>query len=213
MWNTAMPNFPQLKFAPVTAFVLFAGAAVSHAQPTDRGSIVVYPTVFDQSGTKTSRASAETALNDILKKGGFKVLDSSVAARVWKAKGLRTPTATRPPSTADLTELGKAIGVRYVVATTVSFHTRSIWVNLGPKTISTASFATSIIDSKTGKVVHEADTEGRSDEKSDTLKVVGSLLITPLVSAVSGGPKTPHETRAAQIAAARALEKFVTVTN
>jgi hypothetical protein len=37
--------------------------------------------------------------------------------------------------------------------------------------------------------------------------------VTPLVSAVSGGPKTPHETRAAQIAAARALEKFVTVTN
>ena len=198
-------------FIAVSAFL--GSAATAFSQPMDRGSIVVYPTVFDQSGTKTSRASAETALNDILKKGGFKVLDSSVAARVWKAKGLRTPTTTRPPSTADLTELGKAIGVRYVVATTVSFHTRSIWVNLGPKTISTASFATSIIDSRTGKVVHEADTEGRSDEKSDTLKVVGSLLVTPLVSAISGGPKTPHETRAAQIAAARALEKFVTVTN
>jgi hypothetical protein len=207
-----MTNFFKVQVTSVATLFVLGSATIALAQPADRGSAVVYPTVFDQSGTKTSRAAAETALNDILKKGGFKLQDSQVAARVWKAKGMRTPTSTRPQSTSDLTELGKAIGVRYVVATTVSFHTRSIWVNLGPKTVSTCSFVTTIVDSKTGKVVHEADTEGRSDEKSDTLKVVGSLLVTPLVSAVSGGPKTPYETRAAQIAAARALEKFVTVT-
>jgi heat shock protein HslJ len=60
-------------------------------------------------------------------------------------------------------------------------------------------------------VVYEADAEGRSDEKTDSLKVAGALLISPLVTVVSGGPKTPQETRAAQIAIARSLEKFVVV--
>ncbi|MCW5935863.1 MAG: hypothetical protein KIT11_00965 [Fimbriimonadaceae bacterium] len=181
------------------------------AQADSRGSMLVYPVIFDETGTDGSRAKAQDALTEIFKKGGFKVVDDSKAGSVWKAKGFRTPTITRPPTVQQLVALGKTVGVRYVCTTSVTFHTRSIWVNLGPKTISTCNMTVTIVDAKAGKVAYEAEGEARSDEKSDKLKVAGALLLTPLVTAVSGGPKTPQESRAAQIAAAHALEKFVVV--
>lgn len=195
----------------LVGIALASAAVMGVAQPAPRGSVVVFPVIFDKSGTDTSRAKAETALNEVFRKGGFRVVDSRKAADAWRARGMRVPTSARPPQTADLVRVGRAIGVQYVATSHVTFHTRSIWVNLGPKTISTCHMATTIIDVKTGKIVHDVEVDGRSDEKTDKLKVVGALLVSPLVTAVSGGPKTPQETRAAQIAAARSLEKFVTV--
>jgi heat shock protein HslJ len=187
------------------------GAMVASAQPAARGTIVVYPTVFDKSGTDTSRKAAEAALKEVLKKGGFKLVASETAAAKWRSNGLRVPTSERPPSSQDLAKVGRLVSADFAVTTHVSFHTRSIWVNLGPKTISDCHMVTTIVDSKSGKVVYEGDATGRSDEKSDTLRVLGALLISPLTTAISGGPKTPQETRAAQIAAARSLEQFVKV--
>lgn len=193
------------------AAALLIGAATAAAQAASRGSVVVYPVVYDKSGTDTSRAKAKEAMNEIFTKGGFKVLAESGAASAWRAKKFSTPTITRPPSKDNLVSLGKAVGAKYVCSASVTFHTRSIWVNLGPKTVSTCHVTLTIVDSQTGKIVHEADAEGRSDEKSDNLKIAGAILISPLVTAVSGGPKTPQESRAAQIATARALEKFIIV--
>lgn len=190
---------------------LVAIAAGVFAQAPSRGTITVHPVVFDKSGTDTSRAKAEAAVNEILTKGGFKLIANSKSAETWRAKGFRQPTSTRPPSAQNLVAVGRAVGARYVCAVQVAFHTRSIWVNLGPKTVSTCHMVTTIVDSRSGKIVHDSEVDGRSDEKSDGLKVAAALLITPLVTAVSGGPKTPQEIRAAQIAAARSLEKFVTV--
>ncbi len=196
----------------LTSVVLLAAGTTSVlAQAPSRGSVAVFPVVFDDSGTTTSRAKAKDAMVEVFRKGGFKVLDDAAAAKAWKGKGYRVPTSARPPSTDQLASFGRAAGVKYVSTAHVTFHTRSIWVNLGPKTISNSTISVTVIESSSGKIVFEGDGEGRSDEKSDGLKVAGALLLTPLVTAVSGGPKTPHESRAAQIAAARALEKFVVV--
>lgn len=194
-----------------SAVLMAAGTTNVFAQAPSRGSVAVFPVVFDNSGTDTSRAKAKDAMVEVFKKGGFKVLDEAAASKAWKAKGFRVPTSARPPSIDQLASFGRAAGVKYVSTAHVTFHTRSIWVNLGPKTISNSTISVTVIESSSGKIVFEGDGEGRSDEKSDGLKVAASLLVTPLVSAVSGGPKTPHESRAAQIAAARALEKFVVV--
>lgn len=184
-------------------------ANAAHSQAGSRGTVAVYPVTFDKTGTNTSRAKAEASLNEVLKKGGFKLVEKATADKAWTAKGYRTPTSTRPPTTEQLVGLGKSLGSKFVCATQVTFHTRSIWVNLGPKTISTCHMTVTIIDTTTGKIAFENEVDGRSDEKTDGLKVAGALLLTPLVTAVSGGPKTPQESRAAQIAAAKALEKFV----
>jgi hypothetical protein len=195
----------------LAAVVAVGSSSFSAAQAASRGSVVVFPVIYDKSGTDTSRAKAKEAMNEIFKKGGFKVVEETGAAKTWSTKKFSTPTITRPPSKENLVSLGKSLGVKYVCSASVTFHTRSIWVNLGPKTISTCHITLTIVDSQTGKIVHEADAEGRSDEKSDNLKIAGAILISPLVTAVSGGPKTPQESRAAQIASARALEKFIIV--
>ncbi len=190
---------------------VLASSAFAPAQAPSRGSVAVYPIIFDDSGTDTSRAKAKEAMTEVFRKGGFNVADDAKAASTWRSKRYATPTITRPPTKANLVSFGKALGVRYVSSASVTFHTRSIWVNLGPKTISTCHVTLTIVDTQTGAIVHEADAEGRSDEKSDNLKIAGAILISPLVTAVSGGPKTPQESRAAQIASARALEKFIVV--
>jgi hypothetical protein len=193
----------------LVAAVLVSGIAT--AQAPSRGSIAVFPMVFDDSGTPTSRAKATEAIVEIFQKGGFKLVEPADPKKIWRGKGYRAPTMARPATTAQLVGFGRAVGVRYVCTASVTFHTRSIWVNLGPKTVSSCHMNVTIIDTRTGTVAYESEGDGRSDEKSDKLKVAAALLVTPLVTAVSGGPKTPQETRAAQIAAAYALEKFIVV--
>lgn len=181
------------------------------AQAPGRGTAVLYPVLFDDTGTETSQATTKRALTEVLSKGGFRLVSDSAAASAWKKLGGRTPTYTRPPSVEQLTRFGSRVGARYVVMAQVHFHTRSIWVNLGPKTVSNCDISVTIVDATKATIVYEQDGEGRSDEKSDALKVAGALLINPLITAVSGGPKTPQESRAGQIAAARALQRWVTV--
>jgi len=48
-----------------------------------------------------------------------------------------------------------------------------------------------------------------SSTPTDAVKAGLDLLLTPLVTFVSGGPKTPHEQRAVQIAVAKALKDWV----
>lgn len=185
-------------------------AAQALAQPS-RGTVAIYPVLFDSSGTDTSRQKTEDALYEVFKKGGFKVISEGTSAAAWKKQGLKTPTYTRPPSVPQLVKFGNSAGARYVVMAQIHYRTRSIWVNLGPKTISSCDISVTIIDTQKGAIAYEADASGRSDEKSDPLKVAGALLISPLVTAVSGGPKTPQESRAGQIAVAKALQKFIIV--
>ena len=58
-------------------------------------------------------------------------------------------------------------------------------------------------------VYTKEDVSARSDEKFDMVKAGADVLLTPLVTVVSGGPKTPHEQRAVQIAVAKALRDWV----
>ncbi|HXG23711.1 MAG TPA: hypothetical protein VNJ09_04080, partial [Chthonomonadales bacterium] len=48
-----------------------------------------------------------------------------------------------------------------------------------------------------------------STAKEDTLKAAGTILLTPLFTVVSGGPKTPHEQRAVQLAIAKAMQPWL----
>lgn len=186
--------------------VLAAVAAVSpFAQTRTRGSVACYPWVFVE-GTDTSRKSAADTVHEIAMAKGYALLPADVAAATWQRLKLPAPSAKDRPNPADLAKFAKAMKADEVLFGMVSWHTRSIWVGAGPKTISTAKVDAMVFDAKTGKIAYKKeDVTGRSDEKESSLKVVGAVLVTPLITAVSGGPATPREQRAVQIALARAL--------
>ena len=190
------------------------GLPRAFAQQIDRGTLAAYPILFSpKNGTEASRATAVHSVKEILQKAGYTLTSNEVAHNTWRRLKLPAPTMNTLSRRRDIVRFGKEMKVRYVVATTVYFHSRSIWVNLGPKTISTATVGITITDIGVGKVVYrKRGVEGRSDEKESTLKVIGDVLLTPLVTMVSGGPKTPHEQRAAQIAVARALRGWLKIT-
>jgi hypothetical protein len=123
---------------------------------------------------------------------------------------LPQPSFGHMPSKASLEAFGMALHVKEVIYGSVSWHTRSIWVDLGPKTISTATVNAYVFDVDSDRVVFKVKgVQGRSDEKENGYKIAADILISPLVTAVSGGPATPREQRAVQIALGRAYHKWV----
>ena len=185
----------------LTALLCYAGAAFAGAAIAK--SVVIYPWLFDD-GTQTARATAMTTLTEIAKQNGYTVIAQSKATSTYRAMKLPMLSAVGGPTNAQLRQYGKKLGASYVVFGSIDWHTRSIWVGSGPKTISTATVDASVLDVATGKVSYsKSGVAGRSDETEDNIKLLAAVLITPFVTVVSGGPKTPQEQRAVQIALAR----------
>jgi hypothetical protein len=198
-------------FTALAALLICATALpMAKAQETSKGAAVIYPVIYSRnSGTETSRMTGLNSVREVLQKAGYTLISSTVAAHTWRRMGIPMPMTDRPASLSDLIRFGKEVKARYVVSPVFDFNSRSIWVDLGPKTVSTAMVDIRITDVDQGQIVYTRDdVTGRSDEKFDLL-LAGADLITPLFTVVSGGPKTPHEQRAVQIAVSKALRGWV----
>jgi len=199
-------------FAALAAMTLWAAALpMALAQEKSKGAIVVYPVVYSRNtGTETSRKTGVRSVEEVLQKAGHTLISSTVAANTWRRLGFPMPETDKPAPLKDIVRFGKAIKAHYVVTPVFDFHSRSIWVDLGPKTVSTVIVDIVITDVEQNKVVYtREDVSARDDEKFDAVKAGLDVLVSPLVSIVSGGPKTPHEQRAVQIAVAKALRDWV----
>jgi hypothetical protein len=174
-----------------------------------KGIAVSYPWSFSK-GTETARITAQEASMEIGQRADYAMIPADVAAAAWKAGKYRTPIVGRLPSRTTLQALGKRLKAKRVMYGEISWHTRSIWVNAGPKTISTATVNVYVLDTNSGRIVFKrTNVKARSDEKTNGYKVAAAILFTPLVTAVSGGPVTPREQRAVQIALANAYSNWV----
>ncbi len=178
-------------------------------QTNKRAMAVAYPWVFSK-GKSGSRHQAVTSVEEIARRADYASVPNDVAQAAWKKAKLPMPSYGNLPSKASLSKFGKALNASKVIYGQVSWHTRSIWVNAGPKTISTATVSTYVFDVASGKIAYQKNNvKGRSDEKSNGYKLAAAILITPLVTAVSGGPATPREQRAVQIALGNAYHAWV----
>lgn len=196
----------------MTTLFLSIGLATSLASPpqiTSKGVAVCYPWSYAK-GTETAQATAQATVEHLARREGYSSVPLDVAKKAWDDLRLPDPSSGRIPSTANLRALARRTNAGTVLYGSVKWHTRSIWVDLGPKTVSTATANVHVFDARTGKVTYKkTGVEGRSDERADTLKTIGAILITPLVTAVSGGPMTPQQERAAQIALTRAYQAWL----
>jgi len=183
-------------------------AAIARTRP--KGTAVAYPWAFKK-GTKTARITAVKTVEELIRRANYASVPGTTAASAWSAIRYKMPVVGSMPTRAALRAFGAKTRANQILYGSVTWRTRSIWVNLGPKTISTATVNAYVYDVRQNKVVFQnRNVSGRSDEKSNGYKVAAALLLTPIVTAVSGGPATPQEQRAVQIALGLAFRGWVT---
>ena len=179
-----------------------------NSAPTAKGTAVSFPWLF-ANGNVTSRTMTNQVADEVLTKAGYSALSQESAAATWKSAGLAEPNPGVWPSAAALRKFGKAAKVDKILYGKVSWRTRSIWVNTGPKTISTASVTAYVFDVARGRNVYSrTKVQARSDEKANVLKVVEAILTTPLVS-TTGDDSTTQQQRAVQLGLALAYRDWV----
>lgn len=179
-----------------------------NSAPTTKGTAVSFPWLF-ANGNVTSRTMTNQVADEVLTKAGYSALSQESAAATWKSAGLAAPNPGVWPSAAALRKFGKAAKVDKILYGKVSWRTRSIWVNTGPKTISTASVTAYVFDVARGRNVYSrTKVQARSDEKANVLKVVEAILTTPLVS-TTGDDSTTQQQRAVQLGLALSYRDWV----
>ena len=170
--------------------------------------VSIYPWIFTN-GNVTSKTMAIASVKRITENQGLHVIANDTSVRIFDSLKPKIALKDGLPSEADLGRFAKAVHAGILIFGDVNWHTRSVWVGTGPKTISTATVDVYVYNTKEKKVTYIAEkVEGRSDEKESALKDVLAVLVTPLITAVSGGPATPREQRAVQIAVGRALAEW-----
>jgi hypothetical protein len=173
------------------------------------GVVAVYPWSF-QNGDMTSHDFAMHVADEIARKAGFTTVSPREARETWNRTDGHDPAWGHSAEARDLEAYGKAVGASEVMFGDVTWNTRSIWVGLGPKTVSTATVDAFVFDVPSNKIIYsKQNVHGRSDERENDIKIVAAVFISPLVTFVSGGPKTPQEKRAVQIALGRAYHDWV----
>jgi len=173
------------------------------------GMVAVYPWAF-QNGDGTSHEAAINTADEIARKAGFTTVPTHDAREAWNRTNGHDPEYGHTADARDLEAFGRATGASEVMFGSVTWNSRSIWVGLGPKTVSTATVDAYVFDVASHKIIYSKQgIHGRSDERESDLKIIGDVLLTPLISIVSGGPKTPQEKRAAQIGLGRAYREWV----
>jgi hypothetical protein len=197
---------------PLNSLPLHPGQPVLLNAGAQRAAIA-FPWSYSM-GTGTSRRTAADSVDELEQKAGYSAMSAKNAGRTWSQMGMPMVSAHKRPSAKQLEAFGKKVGADVVFYGSVGWHTRSIWVGAGPKTISTATASVYVFDVHKDRVVYsKRGVTGRSDERDSDLKLVADVLLTPLVSGVSGGPATPREQRAAQIALSRAYHAWVVRTS
>ena len=165
-----------------------------------------------ENGTDRAKKTAREFLSALLTKIKVDAASEVKTTAAWAAStgSEEIYQNNQLPSAANMLRVGNKMGVDWVMSGKVSWHSRSIWVGLGPKTKSTATVSVRIVDVKNQVVALEvADMKIDDTAKEDTLKALGAVFVSGLFTVVSGGPKTPHEQRAVQIGIAKALEPWL----
>ena len=179
----------------------------NHA-PVAKGTAVSYPWLF-ANGNVTSRTMTNQVADEVLTRAGYSALSQESAAATWTSAGLAEPNPGIWPTASSLQKFGRAAKVDRILYGKVSWHTRSIWVNTGPKTISTATVTAYVFDVSKGRVVFSrSKVQARSDEKPSVNKVAEAILSSPLMTS-KGDDSTSREQRSVQLGLALAYRDWV----
>ena len=177
-------------------------------------SIAVMPWHFS-GGAKNSPKYANDFLNRLLEKNNI-TRSSDLASNDTSQSANNSnheSSDSQLPTTAEMIRTGRDAKCRWVMAGSLRWHTRCIWVGWGLKTKSNAYVTIRIIDLTDNHVVLNAKDVQANDNGKDILwKHIVLLLFGGLISSTnwfSGGPRTPHERQSADLAIATAMKPWL----
>lgn len=189
-----------------TLLTISAFVPAPRAQETEK--IAIVPWIF-KGGTDTAQRTAKETLEKLFSSAGLEMIPEGRVTSAWQNQ-TNFQQSSEVPAPAELVKLGQTLKVDYVLAGKAEWHSRSIWVGLGPKTKSTCTVDAVLVDVRNQTLaLNSRGVKMDSNAKEDTLKALGAVFVTSLFTVVSGGPKTPHEQRAGQFAIAKALEPWL----
>ena len=198
-------------------------------------SVAVIPWHFSN-GTPTARKAAKQFLSELMLK--LKINEMSVAivrqTIVEDISGEHPASVAKKPNIPEgytmlyadilkdaeedftlstpsqMLRIGKKLNVDWVLSGSADWHSRSIWIALGPKTKSTCTINVRVVDVKNKEVVLDVQNlQMDSTAKEDTLSTFGSLFVSSFFTILSGGPKTPHEIKAVQLGIVKSLQPWI----
>lgn len=180
--------------------------------------VAILPWCF-RDGTETAVKTGKETLSLIFEKTKHEVLSPVVVKSAWEqdlgmpafpesAAGHDTYPAL--PTAKELLALGKKLNADFVCAGRASWHTKSVWVGLGPKTKADCAVDMTIVDVKKEEIALDArDVKADSTKKDNGASVAAALVVSMGFTALSGGPKTPHQQRAVQQAIGKAMDPWL----
>ncbi len=174
-------------------------------------TMAMLPWDFEQ-GTQGAVKTGKEFLASVLSKSQIETLSEVKTLAGWEeANGTSWSEDKKDlPSPAQMLRTGNKLNVDWVMSGRAVWHTKSVWIGLGPKTKSDCTVDVRIVDVKNKEVVLDAKKVRLDDTaKEDTLKALGTVFVSGLFTMVSGGPKTPHEQRAVQLAMGKAMEPWL----
>ncbi len=193
-----------------------APAIKEPAAPLDK--VAVLPLIF-QDGTDTAVKTAQETFNALLAAALCEPMKQEEVMNVWlrdlRFKDYETRIAARKylpdlPSAKDMLALGQRLGVRFVISGRVKWQTTSKWVALGPKTKAYCSVDVVVVDVPNKEVdVEELGVLADSTKAEKNWETAASLFLSMGFTGLSGGPKTPHQERAAQLALSGAMVDWI----
>jgi len=170
-------------------------------------------------GTPSAVDTAQSALSKLLENEGYQAISQADVNTVWKREmGMSIPDTTAGesdppvdyPKPKDALALGRRLHGDLVCVGRIRWHTKSVWVGLGPKTKAEAYVDCMLIDTHTHEVALEEKAVEADDTKVESgLETAGALLVSMYITVLSGGPKTPHQQKAAINAIALAFDPWL----
>lgn len=200
---------------PLTAFGQKIGRVETAKAAIAVKKVAILPLLFfkdnDVSENKTAIGAYTSELDAVLDTYGIQRVDQATVNSSWQQL-TGQPFSTREyqlPPAEQLVELGKKLGVDYVIFSRLKWHVRSVWVFLGPKTKAEAVVDLWIVDVANSEFALKADgIKGNDTEKEPLWKTGVTLFVAP-ISIVSGGPETPRMERSGRTALDKALEPWI----
>jgi hypothetical protein len=192
-------------------------------------TVAILPGVYEK-GPLGAQIAAKEFLEAALtqspffRAGSFQIIPEARVMLTWTKDMGHAPASQSAglPTPKDLLILGEKLGVDWVITGHALWHTRSIWIGMGPKTKSDCTVDMVIVDVKKRELSLDARQVKLGCAPSDPpLKAATALLLglasrgllssTLPLTVVSGGPKTPREESAVRLAIAKAMEPWLAI--